>query len=303
MSETLIYSNLAYEFSKLLSKTGEIFLVSPFTNLAAIQNLLEHCASEERVTLVTRWRLDDISAGVSDVEVYPFLQKLNGRLYINNRLHAKFYRKGNSGLIGSANLTHNGFSIGRVGNIELLTQVALEIDKCLEFENMLIEDSILVDDALYSKMSTLQRELRQSLQDLESPSEISANESSLKYWWPETRNPESLWENYLENRDVIVARDLDRLSLPSGIKNEETFKKIVLAALELHPNVQEVINFVGLSERRFGEMRQQLRVIDPEIFDTTLSWQALFRWLVFLDPERFEYFRPNFSEMIRLKKP
>ena len=302
MTETLIYSNLAHEFSKLLSKTGEVFLVSPFTNLAAIQNLLENCASGEKVTLVTRWRLDDISAGVSDVEVYPFLQKLNGRLFINNRLHAKFYRKGNSGLIGSANLTHNGFSIERIGNVELLTQVELEIDQYLEFENLLIEGSILVDDDLYRKMSALQKELRQSMQDLDTPTQNSVDESNLKYWWPETRNPESLWENYLERRDAIVARDLDRLSLPSGIKSEETFKKTVLAALELHPNIQEVISYVKVTERRFGEMRQQLRVIDPEIFDTTLSWQALFRWLVFLDPEQFEYFRPNFSEIIRLKK-
>jgi hypothetical protein len=302
MPGTLNYLNLEKDFNKLLLNSGEIFLVSPFTNSDAIATLLKECPTNEKVTLITRWRVEDITSGASDVEVYQLLKKYRGQLFVNNRLHAKYYRKGNQALVGSANLTNNGFSIGRIGNLELLIKIAVEPTGYSKFESELLDNSFLVDDILYTKMSALQKEFTPIMKRVEEIPIPPEDSSKFSYWWPESRNPESLWEIYLSNNDLTSKKDFHYLSLPVGIPNEHAFKRLVLAALELQPNIQEVIKFVRITERRFGEMRQQLRIIDPDLLDTTIAWQTLFRWLLYLDPDQFEYRRPNFTEIIRFRE-
>jgi hypothetical protein len=191
--------------------------------------------------------------------------------------------------------------MGKIGNLELLTKVDLEVSDYVKFETELLKNSILVDEILYNKMSELQKEFLPILNKNEViPLQID-DSIRLRYWWPGTRNPESLWENYLQKDDLIGQKDLQFLSLPSGIPSEKIFRKFAIAALELHPNIQEVISFIRISDRRFGEMRQHLKVIDPDLPDSTIAWQTLFRWFLYLDPERFEYFRPNFTEIIRYR--
>ena len=302
MPSTLNYLNLEKDFNKLLLNSGEIFLVSPFTNSEAIATLLKDCSTNEKVTLVTRWRVEDITSGVSDVEVYQLLKKYQGQMFVNNRLHAKYYRKGNQALVGSANLTNNGFSIGKLGNLELLIKIDVEPTGYSKFESELLENSILVDDVLYLKMNALQKDFTPIMKRLEEIPDQIEDSSKFSYWWPESRNPEMLWENYQMNTDSTSKKDFHYLSLPVGIPNEDAFKRLILAAMELQPNIQEVLKFVRITERRFGEMRQHLRVIDPDLLDTTIAWQTLFRWLLYLDPDQFEYRRPNFTEIIRFKK-
>jgi hypothetical protein len=302
MSEQLIYLNLEKDFNKLLLNSGDLFLVAPFTNAEAIDTLLKNFSKNEKVTLVTRWRIEDITSGVSDVEVYALLKKYQARMFVNNRLHAKYYRKGNQALVGSANLTNNGFSIGKMGNLELIIKVDVEESGYSKFEFDLLKNSILVDDNLYEKMSKLQTEVLPILKKKEDISGQAENSSSLGYWWPQSRDPESLWEIYFQNENLDANADLHYLSLPAGIPDEDVFKRIIFAALELQPNIQEVFRYVRISERRFGEMRQHLKVIDPDISDATIVWQNLFRWLLYIDPVKFEYFRPNFTEIIRMKE-
>lgn len=302
MPEQLIYLNLEKDFNKLLLNSGELFLVAPFTNAEAIGTLLKNCSTNDKVTLVTRWRIEDITSGVSDVEVYALLKKYQARMFVNSRLHAKYYRKGNQALVGSANLTHNGFSIGKMGNLELLIKVDVEESGYSKFESELVENSILVDDILYEKMSKLQTEVLPILKKKEDISAQAENSFSSGYWWPQTRDPESLWEKYFQNENLDANVDLQYFSLPKGIPNEDIFKRIIFAALELQPNIQDVFRYVRISERRFGEMRQHLKAIDPDISDPTFVWQNLFRWLLYLDPIKFEYFRPNFTEIIRMKE-
>lgn len=299
--DPLIYSKLDKVFNRLLSNPGDIFLVSPFTNADAIAKLLSNLSSEQKLTLVTRWRIEDIMSGVSDIEVYKLIKRSKGQCYINNRLHAKYYRKGNHALVGSANLTHNGFSVQKVGNLELLCRVNLENSNYSQFEETILENAILVNDDLYEKMNSLRQDLPPTVKvntDYEYPSE-ELNRAA--FWWPEIRNPESLWQSYQDDsiRDEII--DLRQLSLPAGIENEKTFRKAVSTALECHSNINKVINYIKISERRFGEMRLYLREIDPNLTDTTIAWQTLFRWLLYSDPARFEYFRPNFTEIIRIR--
>lgn len=302
MLDNLIYLNLEKDFNTLLLNPGEIFLVSPFTNASAIATLLRECPRNEKLTFVTRWRVEDITSGASDVEVYSLLKKYDGEMFINNRLHAKYYRKGNQALVGSANLTHNGFSLGRIGNSELLVRVDLDPTSYSKFESDLLRDSILVDDVLYAKMSELQKDVLPLMRTIDEIPMQDEDSPSFEHWWPECRDPAVLWEKYLQNDDSIARNDLKYLSLPTGIPSEAVFKRITMAALELQPNIQEVVRFIRHSERRFGEMRQYLRLIDPDLPDSTIAWQNLFRWLLYLDPVRFEYFRPNYTEMIRFRE-
>jgi hypothetical protein len=302
MSRNLFYWNLQENFHKLLENSGDLFLVSPFTNSSAIEELLRKVPKHEELTLVTRWRMEDIASGVSDVEVYPLIRSFEGRFFVSNRLHAKYFRKGNQALVGSSNLTHNGFSLGRIGNIEALVPIDISEEESTTFEAHLLKNSILVDDSMYEKMSKIQSEFHLEFKEIDDGSNPTSFELGNVFWWPRTRNPEILWETYLKAADPTAKNDLEHLSLPKGITDESVFKMMTFAALELHPNLQEVLNFIRDSDRRFGEMRQQLEIIDPKLNDSTIVWQTLFRWLLFFNPEQFEYFRPNHSEIIKFRK-
>jgi hypothetical protein len=304
MQDALIFEHFEVAFNELLAEPGELFLVSPFTSYDAVSRLLGSHKGLEKIIFVTRWRLEDITQGVSDVEIYPLVKRLGGDFLINNRLHAKYYRKGSAVLVGSANLTQNGFSIDRPGNLELLTVLRLEKNQYSDFEAELLRDAVLVTDELYMAARNLKTELFPIISNHSQVIDLPKDEP-IKIWWPESRNPENLWLSYTKREDSRGSRDLNYLSIPVGISNEELFKRVVMTSIELQPQISKIINFVKESDRRFGEMRNFIGQIDPGLRENeiTIAWQNLFRWFLYLNPERFEYFRPNYSEIIRYNTP
>lgn len=84
----------------------DILLVAPFVKAHTLERLLGQVAAEVAVRCVTRWRPEEIVAGVSDLEVWPLLRdRVQSSLWLHPDLHAKLYRADDTCLIGSANIT------------------------------------------------------------------------------------------------------------------------------------------------------------------------------------------------------
>ena len=102
--------------------------------------------------LLVRFRMEDILKGSTDFSVVESGLKSGWKVYIRFDLHAKTYIVDNKrGLIGSANVTNLGLSVGKKGNMEMATLVDVEaqdIDKI----NRLFDDAICVDELLLSEL-------------------------------------------------------------------------------------------------------------------------------------------------------
>lgn len=137
------------QLNDLISKCSqELIIIAPFIKINALQHILGGITNQ-KIICVTRWLPDDIISGVSDLEVYEYLSNNeNATIYINDALHAKYFRGDNKILIGSANITSKALGIADNSNIELLIETEIN-PILLSFEKELIDNSILVTDLIY----------------------------------------------------------------------------------------------------------------------------------------------------------
>lgn len=102
--------------------------------------------------LLVRFRMEDILKGSTDFSIIEYGIKSGWKIYIRFDLHAKTYIVDNKrGLVGSANATNSGLSIGKNGNMEMATLVDVE-PKDIEKINKLFNDAICVDEELLIKL-------------------------------------------------------------------------------------------------------------------------------------------------------
>ena len=87
------------------SSERELILVAPFVKRGVVERVLEVTSDKIALTLVTRWRPEEIAAGVSDLEVFELLEQSDtSKLRLHQQIHGKYYRSDDNALIGSANL-------------------------------------------------------------------------------------------------------------------------------------------------------------------------------------------------------
>src|SRR5690348_14297285 len=78
------------------SSREEFVMCAPFAKEAVVERVMSAVPVDVRVVLYTRWRPEEVAAGVSDTQVLQVLRSRGGPVYLHNRLHAKFYRNENA---------------------------------------------------------------------------------------------------------------------------------------------------------------------------------------------------------------
>lgn len=292
----------------------EITLVAPFIKLVTLRRLLESVADHVTVKCITRWRPDEIVAGVSDIEIWALIQSRPlSSLWLRTDLHAKFYRADESCLVGSANLTGAALGWSPQSNLELLLKTSHDLPEIEAFENTLFPGCVAVDDNLYRYMKGLVDEYSLSGQTviapvfnvMKIPSGTIVSTTTPEAWLPSLRHPETLFTAYCGNWDLLTstsqvaaATDLEALSIPVGLtqKRFETYTAVLLLQ---KPIIRQIDEFVAVP-RRFGAVRDLLRrlpcVQNPK-FVADDTWQTLMRWLLYFHPTRYKLERPNYSEV------
>lgn len=311
-NQNLHYKNLLSNLRKSAQNSEEeIFLVAPFIKFKILSELSDEIGPDLKLTIVTRWRLDEILSGVSDIEVWELLRnRENSSLKLSPNLHAKYYRFDNSIFLGSANLTEKALVQSPSSNLELL-QEGLLTEQLKAFERSILTSTIPVTDQLYDQVVQIvdQYEKKESFSGVnELGIDYKIDETSVEevvdrdQWLPKSRNPENLFVYYSNEYDKLTADqirhaeiDISFFSIPNSLGNNE-FNEFISFQLLQVPIVRKIDAFLNVP-RRFGEMSDFLYSLDKKI-EPKRSWQTLMRWLIFFFPDKYSVSTLNYSEII-----
>lgn len=281
-------------------KAGDklILLVVPFIKLEALKQLLWAAEKSPGLKIVVRWQEQDILAGVSDLEIYPFLKAQGITLYFNPDIHLKLYVfQSNAALNTSGNLTLSGLGYKEGGNVEVGNMVELLSDDWQRLFSI-IDASTQVDDDVYNK-----------LQEAVKHTPKAPPDSSRSLWptfqrkqftiqtLPATETPDQLIAYYLALKSQYTseeerrfAHDLAIYKIEPGLE-EATLRIRLAQAVRINPFVKEFIDELkSKNSMSFGLVTAWLHekcedVPVPYRWEIKDSVRILYNWLQFAFPE------------------
>jgi hypothetical protein len=282
----------------------EVVIVAPFIKKNELQRVLVGISEEVNLTIFTRWRINEIVLGVSDIGIWDVvLGRSNSSAFIMNDLHAKFFRSDRTCLIGSANISAAALGVASRSNLELLIPMSFD-EKLFEFEVDLRNYSTEITQATYDEMVSIIAEFREISLD----EDIASSEKESLCWLPAVRNPEDLWSIYNSSDSLIPKlvqssgyRDLLDLGIPNGLQNEWLFNRAIAVAMKQTVVVREIDKFVE-EPRRFGEVKELIKTISGlDNDESKFAWQTTMRWLLYFFPDDYRRTRPKHSEIFQRK--
>ena len=259
----------------------DVFLAAPYIKLPTLNMILDCISHDAKLTCVTRWNLQDIAVGASDLECRTAVLAHNGAFMLHPLLHAKYYRFDDKILIGSANLTGAGLGHIATPNLEILCAPSSEFNT-QDFEAKLLAESHEISDDEFENWS--------SLQAIDLPVEwptFSEGHIGSADWRPQTRDPEHLWLAYSDNADaiasyderVLAALDLHDIGVPLGLPRQ-SFDAWVGSRLLSSPFVSAVMRLqeAGPSPEwaAFAESWDMSRADVTRAIATAQAWRAAF---------------------------
>ena len=288
-----------------------VVIISPFIKAEALKIALAELPNACGLIVVTRWRPDEIRAGVSDIEVWNIIQdRANGQLWLCDSLHAKYYRVDQSVLIGSANLTGMGMGWRFRSNIELLRHYPFDEGMAM-FEQFVITNGVQVSSDIKNAIEAAVALLPEINPANPSDTSLTPFVSDLSQenqasWFPRSRWPSNLWLAYSGQTDRITTAaredaetDLRNITLPIGL-SEATFHRYVASILVQQSIVVELDKYAQRGVR-FGEIREALRnnrrVLTADR-DSTELLQTLIRWMTYFMPDLYEIHEQRFTEVL-----
>lgn len=289
----------------------EILLVAPYIKASACARLLASIPKTIELNCVTRWRPADIMAGVSDLEVFRVVDKHGGNFWLRQDLHAKYFRGDENVLLGSANLTSTALGWSPKPNLELLIDTNLEMEGLQDFENTLFEAAIQVDENLYKTFSETAKNWKlnaplENHQDVVLEEYVFSNpQLRLECWIPACRSPADLFRIYQPfEADFLPTETLQSGKLDLAILQPpprltaDQFKNVIAVSLLATPVFNAIDRFI-IEPRRFGEVREYLQQkLSLSYEQAGRAWQTLIRWMRCFLLERYDYKKPNYSEII-----
>lgn len=289
----------------------QALLCAPFAKAAVVKRLLAAFEPGVEIELFTRWRPEEVAAGVSDTAVLGQVTEQGGRVYLCDALHAKLFRFDESALIGSANLTAKALGWRQNSNLELLVEAAADHDAVVALERDLRAASIpatLEIAAEVERAAALLPKAPQQPGAVEADAAGPAEPAAIESWRPHLREPRDLYRAYSQGLERLTelsaaaaARDLGELEIPAGLERDQ-FESLVGTRLLQAPLIQEIDALLSRS-RRFGEMRDHLAdALDVDRDEATHAWQTAMRWMLYFLPQRYARSVPSHSEIMIRKE-
>jgi hypothetical protein len=268
---------------------------------SVIERLLSVVRADVQIVLFTRWRPEEVAAGVSDTSVLGLIEDRGGAVYLLDVLHAKFYRTEKSTLLGSANLTNTALGWAARPNLEILA-AGLPGDVAA-VERRLSRESTRATAEIAAAVQAAAAQLpcRDSLEDIATHDDEGVRDGP---WSPELRQPADLFTAYRDGASRLSSasataarRDLSVLDLPLGLRRNQVYSLIASRLLQ-HNLIKDVDDYL-LRPRRFGEVRDFLASkLELEQEEADRVWQTLMRWLFEFLPDRYERPPSKWSEVL-----
>lgn len=212
----------ADELRSMAAEAKDIVIIAPFVKETALRHVLTEVPNEARVTCITRWTIEDLLSGASDVTASRVVRELGGEFRLHPNLHAKYFRFSRRILVGSANVTRSGLGLSDTPNVEILCEPAESFDFG-GFEKDIFDSSIIVSD--------LEAEVWETFVTLHTATGLDVSEAlaTSVSWTPLTREPVHVWLAYQgresdipsEDERHLAARDLIDLAPPEGLSRRQ----------------------------------------------------------------------------------
>ena len=275
-----------------------VVLIAPFIKERTLARVLSAIPpTVGLIDIVTRWRPEEVAAGVSDLEILDLVAgRAGARLFLHPHLHAKIFLLDAEALVGSANLTDTALGWREPANIEYVVGAGNETEAVRAFADRLIAIGQPADRHIQSVVRRaadilIERGLVMPAQDLGDHPKFGA-----EFWLPTCPRPDLLYRVYvgsigqrlLEEPLAMARDDLAFLAPPHGLA-EPDFTQFVAAMLlqvrciaELDAMTDQGINDVDAAAVIAGRMREGHN-LDPGAL-----WSVLKDWLQQFYPNTYE---------------
>ena len=263
---------------RILSQAKDVVIAAPYIKANALSRVLTNVRADLSLACVTRWQVQDIVLGASDVECRTIVNELGGVFKLHPTLHAKYYRADEKVLLGSANLTYSALGWSADPNLEILCTAGPDFDSDA-FERQLLDDSREISDTELTHW--------QSLESIQAPID---KQPQLDTWRPITRDPTNLLLAYRGLTEEIASSDEQRASLhdleflqvPEGLTNQQV-TDWVSVCLIVSPFVQSVLKAQKVEPS--DVVRTIAQAYTLNITDARRSIEAAQIWAAFFIPE------------------
>lgn len=268
----------------------ELILVAPFIKRTVLQTLLDHAGAKVAVTVATRWRPEEVAAGVSDLEVLDIVQaRVGAKLVLVDNLHAKLYVADRRALTGSANLTATALGWCDQPNLEILTGAPFEepaVQRCLQA----VAAGRLATNAERDKID----EAAQLIPRVRMPLGQEARPADLGMWLPVLAAPEKLyWAYRPETRErltqsVLESAEQDLRAIEPLINlDEKAFNAVVAEALSRAPAVAKMLD-AAASDLTDAAAEALIADIAAKDISAEIRWRILRDWITYFLPDAYE---------------
>lgn len=299
-----------YLKNEIGSAKKSLFFMSAFIKNDALIELLDIVDRKQLsdVTIVSRWRIDDLTCGASDIEIYEYIKKNNWQLFINDHMHFKLYLIDDETLfIGSANITQKGLGISGEPNDECSIQIIPETIDIVRLKQYL-NDCCMITDEIYEKM-------KNHLLTIDNKAQSSNN-------WPtdisqliQKKDCNHLWVNdllfnspinFLKKEGEYINHDYNLLNF--SIKDDSSDLSSLSQRIKQTSLWKWLFELLDRSENeyvRFGEITAKLHnslLDDPKPYRKTVKnfVSNIFEWVRYLNPDDIGIKKFNHTEALFL---
>lgn len=309
MSSDLSTTDFAFPLLSAIAASRErVVIAAPFIKVAAFERLIEHLPAASELVVFTRWRPEEVRAGVTDLAVFQrCVERGCSKVLLLDALHAKYYRAAPFVFVGSANISGAALGWSNRPNIEILVRLEFS-EEWMTFERMLESLAAVatedVRDAVQAAATALPPDSAPAPPNLGEASTTTSARLATGWWLPTCRAPEVLFDFYCgriqgisEASRVACQADLSALEPPRGLSAAQ-FDLWIRSALMQRRFFATVESLIEDSPR-FGELKRRLSLRVGERCDVS-DWsevlQVVMRWLTHFFPERFRVRVYRFTE-------
>lgn len=241
MDQNIQISELNNLFQRCSYNVHEAVLVAPYIKSSTIVWLLSHLNKECHIRVLTRARLSDFVLESSDIETWPLIWDYGGEIFIEQSLHAKYYRFDKTVLIGSANISDSALNLNPNSNLELVG-VFNYSNNFKEIESQLFSNRTKANRSIYNQLRCLIKDNKETLAKVTNKIKKLGELHDAKlelvvlpdHWCFKSKTPKNLWlacsnPQALSSEDLAAAQtDLNLLKInPNQISSEKKLQRIV----------------------------------------------------------------------------
>jgi hypothetical protein len=279
-----------------------VLLCAPFIKRRVIERLFAAIRSGVAIEIVTRWRPEEVAAGVSDLDVFDVASsRPRTTLRLLDNLHAKLYLSDDNLLAGSANLTATALGWCTDPNLELLAEIPADSDAVMRCLAGLAAARLATSE----ERATIQAQV-DAMPLWPGQQGESVVDAFSGVWLPRLAAPDRLFTAYVPaTRDRLTSstieaadHDLSALAISPNL-SEGAFRSQVADRLSTMPAVSRLLSEAknDLSDSVAVQLIETL--VEHADMSATARWQVVRDWLTYFLRETVEIAPQTFVTRLR----